>query len=296
MAHEHRVVGAGLRFPEGPALLDDGSFAVVEMKGEAVARVTPDGEVSPLGDLGGGPNGSVVGSDGAVYVANNGGLSMEGMGYWHAPRELDGCVQRVDLDGTVSVVGGTLPGPAPHRPNDICFAPDGSLVVTDSANWEDMQNLAPGRIVRIGENGSTELLAELPALPNGIAFGADGRLYVAQSLTKRIVAYEWTGGRLGDPETFCKLPGGMPDGMCFDADGNLYVCGSIGHAVYVFSGDGELTDTIETGAGSQPTNCCLAEGALHVTLALRGELVAFDIGAVALALHRGSVATAGTPA
>ena len=286
-----RVVATGLRFPEGPTSLGGGAFAVVEMQGEAVARVEPDGSTSTLGDLGGGPNGSTLGSDGAVYVANNGGLSAQGMDYWHAPRSFDGIVQRVAPDGSVSTVGGDLPGDAPHRPNDICFAPDGSLLVTDSANWEDMRNLNPGHVVRIAPDGATSSVAELPALPNGIAFGADGRLYVAQSLTRKILAFEWTGGELGEPETFCRLEGGMPDGFCFDADGNLYVCGSIGNAIHVFSPEGEAKESIETGEGSQPTNCCLFDGSLYVTLAVAGQLVAYDVGAEALPLHEGAVAS-----
>ena len=289
MGRELRVVAEGLRFPEGPTALGDGSFAVVEMQGEAVARVGADGSVAPLGDLGGGPNGSALGSDGAVYVANNGGLSASATGYWHAPREFDGCVQRVDSDGTVSVIGGGLPGEPPHRPNDLCFAPDGSLLVTDSANWEDMRNLDPGHVWRIESDGSTRSIAEVPALPNGIGFGADGRLYVAQSLTRKILAYDWSDGELGEPSTFCRLDDGMPDGLCFDAAGNLYVCGSIGHAVHAYDPAGVLVETIETGPGSQPTNCCLSDGSLFVTLAIPGRLVAIDVGAEPLPLHQGTI-------
>ena len=289
MGRELRVVAEGLRFPEGPTALGDGSFAVVEMQGEAVARVAADGTVSPLGDLGGGPNGSALGSDGAVYVANNGGLSASATGYWHAPREFDGCVQRVEPDGTVSAVGGALPGEPPHRPNDLCFAPDGSLLVTDSANWEDMRNLSPGQVVRIDGDGNIGSIGEVPALPNGIAFGADGRLYVAQSLTRKILAFDWSDGELGEPSTFCRLEEGMPDGFCFDTGGNLYVCGSIGHAVHVYDPAGTLVETIETGAGSQPTNCCLSDGSLYVTLAIPGRLVAIDVGAEPLPLHQGTI-------
>ena len=284
-----RVVASGLRFPEGPTALGGGAFAVVEMQGEGVARVASDGTVSPLADLGGGPNGSALGSDGAVYVANNGGLSAAGMEYWHAPREFDGIVQRIGADGAVATVNGDLPGTAPHRPNDLCFAPDGSLLVTDSANWEDMRNLNPGHVVRIAPDGTTSSILELPALPNGIGFGPDGRLYVAQSLTRKILAFEWADGAPGDPVTFCKLGQGMPDGFCFAADGRLFVCGSIGNVVEVFTADGEPSETIETGEASQPTNCCLFEGSLYVTLANPGELVAYEVGADPLPLHQGSI-------
>lgn len=284
-----RVLASGLRFPEGPSHLGGGAVAVVEMKGEAVSRVAADGTVTVLGDCGGGPNGSALGAAGELYVANNGGLSAEGRGYWHAPRQMDGCVQRVDADGTVTPVGGVLPGPAPHRPNDLCFGPDGTLYVTDSANWEDLPDIRPGRIVAIGPDGTQLGAVEVPAMPNGVAFGPDGRLYLSQSLTRKVLAFEAAGGDFGDPETVLKLPAGMPDGFCFDGDGRLYVCGSVGHAIYVYVG-GELTETIETGAGTQPTNCCVGDdGGLYVTYGLTGQLVVFDLGLSPLPLHIGSI-------
>ncbi|GHF41471.1 gluconolactonase [Amycolatopsis bartoniae] len=286
-----RVVAGGLRFPEGPTWLGDGAVAVVEMKGEAISRVAPDGTVTPLGDCGGGPNGSALGADGELYVANNGGLSAEGTGYWHAPRQLEGCVQRVDPGGTVTTVPPAFPGPAPHRPNDLCFGPDGTLYVTDSADWENLRGISPGHVVAIGADGGVLGSAEVPAMPNGVAFGPDGRLYLTQSLTRKVLAFEVSGGTFGEPEQICKLPSGMPDGLCFDGEGRLYVCGSIGNAIFVYSG-GELAETIETGDGTQPTNCCAGDdGRLYVTYGLAGQLVAFDLGLTPAASHTGSVTT-----
>jgi gluconolactonase len=288
-----REVAGGLRFPEGPSVLDDGSVAVVEMQGEAVARVAADGAVAPLGDCGGGPNGSVLGSDGAVYVANNGGLSIGAKGLWHAEREFDGRVQRIAADGTVTTVADGLPGPAPHRPNDICFAPDGRLLVTDSADWEAMQDAGPGRLLAIGADGGVDVLLELAGMPNGLAFAPDGAtLYLAQTMTRKILALELRGdGSLGEPSTWAKLSGGMPDGFCVARDGTLYVCGSIDDSLHVFR-DGELVETVALPAGSQPTNCCLtADGELLVTLAKLGTLVALDVGAEPLPLYRGSIGT-----
>lgn len=287
-----RVLATGLIFPEGPVATGEGAVAVVEMQGGSVARVAADGTVTRVEGLGGGPNGAARGASGALYVANNGGLSArtDGKGYWWAPEPFDGRVQRVDPDGTVTTVADNLPGPAPHRPNDLCFGPDGRLYVTDSGNWEDMRNLRPGSVLAIGPGGAVEQVAEVPSLPNGIAFGPGGdTLYVAQTLTRKILAYPFSDGSLGEPRTFCTLPGGAPDGFCFDTEGNLYVCGSLGHAIYVFGPDGTLKQTIETGAGTQPTNCCLVDGQLVVTLSMVGQLVAYEVGAEALALYEGDV-------
>lgn len=287
-----RVVAEGLRFPEGPTLMDDGSIAVAEMQGESVSIVPTDGTTRVLGDCGGGPNGTALGSDGAVYVANNGGLSAGAKGYWHAPREFDGCVQRIDPSGEVTTVSPPLPGPAPHRPNDICFGPDGTLYVTDSANWENLKEIRAGSVVALGPDGAVKQALEVPAMPNGMAFAPDGRtMYLAQSLTRRILAVDVAGdGTLGEPRSLLKLPAGMPDGLTVAADGTLWVCGSVGNTISSFSPDGELLQTIETGEGTQPTNCCIGtDGALYVTFSVPGQLVAFDLGLSPATVHRGAV-------
>jgi gluconolactonase len=275
-----RIVASGLRFPEGPTWLGTGAVVVAEMQGEAVARVDADGTVTRV-DLGGGPNGTAVDADGAIHVANNGGLSAAGRGFWHAPRSFDGCVQRIGPDGTVTTEAADLPGPAPHRPNDICVAPDGALIVTDSADWEQLPDVPIGRVLALAD-GDVRVLAELPAMPNGVAFAPGGDvLYVVQSLTRKILAFDYRDGAVGEARTVCKLPSGMPDGLCVAADGRLIVCGSIGHAIFVYDPDGTLQETIEAPPGSQPTNCCLGNGALYVTLSVAGELAAYDLDVAA---------------
>jgi gluconolactonase len=68
-----RVVATGLRFPEGPVAMADGSVILGEIAGSAVTRVAPDGGKSAIGSAGGGPNGLARGPDGALYLCNNGG-------------------------------------------------------------------------------------------------------------------------------------------------------------------------------------------------------------------------------
>src|SRR5438874_2418424 len=56
-----RVVAEGLRFPEGPVALSDGSVLVVEIEGGALSRCTLDGRVEMIAQTGGGPNGAAIG-------------------------------------------------------------------------------------------------------------------------------------------------------------------------------------------------------------------------------------------
>ena len=48
-AMEMTVVAEGLRFPEGPVALPDGSVLVVEIAGQCLSRVHPDGRVDDGG-------------------------------------------------------------------------------------------------------------------------------------------------------------------------------------------------------------------------------------------------------
>src|SRR5262249_48728399 len=69
---EITVVAKGLRFPEGPVAMRDGSIVLVEIERQTITRVRPDGSTEVIAHTGGGPNGLAVGPDGAFYVCNNG--------------------------------------------------------------------------------------------------------------------------------------------------------------------------------------------------------------------------------
>ena len=70
-----QVMASGLRFPEGPIVMPDGSVLVVEIAGGCLTRVSSTGEITVVAELGGGPNGAAIGPDGHCYVCNNGGFS-----------------------------------------------------------------------------------------------------------------------------------------------------------------------------------------------------------------------------
>jgi gluconolactonase len=189
----------------------------------------------------------------------------------------------VTLAGEVRDVACNLPGKPPNRPNDLCFGPDRLLYYTDPHNWEDLPEVKPGRVARTTLDGKVELLATVPLFPNGIAFGVDDRLYVAQSMTQKILVMD----SVPEPtiKEFATLPTGYPDGFCFDRDGRLYCAGSLGDVVVVFSPDGKEEQVIEMGQGTEPTNCCLGDGVLYVTLSGTGQLVTLPINKPALPVY-----------
>jgi gluconolactonase len=279
---KRRVLAEGLQFPEGPVRLGPERLAFTQIRGQCVS-LYERGLVTTLATPGGGPNGATLGADGALYVTNNGGISLGPDGPWAAAAPIAGRLQRVTLSGEVRDVAVDLPGAPPNRPNDLCFGPDGLLYYTDPHNWEDLANLGVGRVGRAHLNGTVELVAEIPSFPNGIAFGPDDRLYVAQSVARRIVVFDPVPG--SEPTEHCTLPHGFPDGFCFDAAGRLYVAGSLGDVLWIFEPDGRVREAIETGQGSEPTNCCLGDGMLYVTLSGNGRLEALPMPVEPLPLY-----------
>ncbi len=99
---EMEEIASGLKFPEGPIAMDDGSVILVEIERGTLSRVSEDGKVEVIADLGGGPNGAAIGPDGAVYVCNNGGFEWHHRGGLTIPGDIapdysGGRIERVDL-------------------------------------------------------------------------------------------------------------------------------------------------------------------------------------------------------
>src|SRR3954454_20983352 len=120
------IIGEGLRFPEGPVAMSDGSVILGEIAGGKVTRVAPDGSKSEIGKAGGGPNGVATGPDGALYVCNNGGAVYETtpsfLSTGPAPDYKNGSIQRIDPQtGDTRVLYSECAGHKLSAPNDIVF-------------------------------------------------------------------------------------------------------------------------------------------------------------------------------
>lgn len=78
-------------------------------------------------------------------------------------------------------------------------------------------------------------------------------------------------------EEWCAFDGRIaPDGMVF-SDGFLYVTGSSLDHIAIVDHSGRIVEIVHTGPGSDPTNCCVHEGRLWVTLGLPGQLVSCEL-------------------
>ena len=70
---DFEVMTEDLAFPEGLIACAHGSVLVGEILGRCVT-VLPDGSKEPVADIDCGPNGLAIGSNGDIFVCNNGGF------------------------------------------------------------------------------------------------------------------------------------------------------------------------------------------------------------------------------
>ncbi len=248
-------LASGLGFPEGPAVMGDGRIVICDGNtGELLAYA--GGAMSRYAVTGGSPWGTVLGSDGAIYVTQGG--NVPGSGDTSA---VSG-IQRVQPDGTVELLFSEVAGYELFGPNDLAFGPDGRLWFTESGSEQDFRFdvRAPGRLYVAGPDGTGEMVLERPDVyPNGIAFDAQQRLYWTESAAHRVCRLED-----GEAVTFCQLPAThVPDGMAFAADGRLFVCTTISQGVTVVSPDGVVLEEISL--GEHATNCIFDGSDLYVT-------------------------------
>ncbi len=209
-----RVMATGLRFPEGPIAMSDGSVLVVEIEGQVLSRIAPDGKVETVAEVPGGPNGAAIGPDGRVYVCNNGGLKWLRDGDTSRPVGTaedyrGGSIDVVDLaTGNVERLYDRC-GPNPLKgPNDIVFAADGSFWFTDLGKRRD-RDMDRGAVYWARADGSEirEVVRHM-FMPNGIGLSPAGdTLYVAETHSARLWSWEILG-----PGELRQLPWPRPYG------------------------------------------------------------------------------------
>jgi len=266
-----RVMATGLRFPEGPVWLKDGSVALVEIASGCITIVSPTGEKRVLATPGGGPNGMAVGPDGAYYVCNNGGFD------WHEtdgllrpglqPADYEtGRIERIDpVSGAVTRLYDACNGHKLRGPNDIVFDAHGGFYFSDlgktrarDRDWGGLYYAKPdgSSIVEVGYRLNT---------PNGVGLSPDGKtVYVAETPTARIVC------GLGGMQMF--------DSLKVDAAGNICVATLVTGAVTVIAPDGRVLRVVRF-SDPMTTNVCFGGAGLdkaYVTLSGTGQLVELD--------------------
>jgi gluconolactonase len=299
-----RLITDGLRFPEGPVALPDGSILVVEIAGGLV-RVQPDGRKHVVAEPGGGPNGAAMGPDGKAYVCNNGGFNWitHEDGYRRPHGRADdyagGRIERIDIEtGKVEVLYTHCDGEPLKGPNDIVFDGQGGFWFTDlGKNYGRLMDR--GALFYAKADGSFITEAAFPLLtPNGCGLSPDGKtLYASETESARLWAYPVLGpGKLGK-EPWPSPNGGKflaqakgyarYDSMAVEASGNICVATLVNGGISVFSPEGELVEFHQASEG-YCTNICFGGPDLktaYITLSGYGTLIAVDWPRPGLPLH-----------
>ena len=287
------VLATGLRFPEGPVAMADGSIALVEIARGTVSRVAPDGTVSVIATPGGGPNGLAPGPDGDLFLCNNGGFTWSDepglLRPTGTPADYSGGrIERIDpRTGAVHRLYDRCGDLRLCGPNDIVFDRGGGFYFTDlgKSRAHDRDH---GGVFYARADGSGIVSVAYPMLtPNGVGLSPDEQtLYVAETEGGRLWAFD-----ILEPGVVRRHPFPSPNGgrflfnrpgynrfdsLAVDADGNVCVATLMTGAVTVVSPDGHLVRSVPM-PDPYTTNICFGGEDLRtgfVTLSGVGHLVA----------------------
>jgi gluconolactonase len=224
-------VATGFGFTEGP-MWREGRLWFSDVSGDRLRAVDPAGKVEELmansGGLANPPAGANIGSNG-LAPDKDGSVLMAQMG---ARR-----IVRLDAQLRVTPFLGDFEGKRLNSPNDLVFAPDGSLWFTDppfglfnGMDRDPAKQLPYNAVWRYAGGTLAPVITDLK-LPNGIGFSPDGRiLYVTDYGPPGIIrAYDVAkGGKLSNGRTLIAFPRGGPggaDGLKVDRKGNIWATG-----------------------------------------------------------------------
>jgi gluconolactonase len=247
----------GLKFPEGPVAMPDGSVIVTEMFASRLTRVAPDGTKTTVAEVQGGPNGLALGPDGALYMCNNGNaftpIDVGGLLYpgpFDASRYVGGRIQRVDIStGAITDLYTHCGDIALRAPNDIVFDEHGGFWFTDHGLRHERTSDRTGIYYAKADGSLIEEVVFPVDSPNGIGLSPSGhKVYWAETHTGRVYQRDIVSPGKVTPVSgadtsvvLCGLPGyQLFDSLAVDGEGNVCVATLINGGITVISPTGEV--------------------------------------------------------
>jgi sugar lactone lactonase YvrE len=210
-----------LEGPEDATLGRDLYIYVTTLDGQ-IARVR-NRRAEKFAFVDGRPLGIETADDGALIVAN----SFLGL-------------QRVDMQGNLSTLLGSIDGQTPVYPNNLAIADDGKIYFTEASSkfgadkyrgtynaslLDIMEHGGHGSVVEFDPaSGIARTLLDGLNYANGIAISADNRfLLVAETGSYRVIKYWLTGTNAGQTEVVLENLPGFPDNIKSGLNGRFWV-------------------------------------------------------------------------
>lgn len=188
----------GLVGPEGLTFDSNGVLYVGSTTGR-ITRITPDGDVSVFVETGRSLTGLATGPQDEIWAA----------------AFTTGEVLAITQSGIMRVAATGLDGP--------------NAIVFDRFQRPLVSAIGLGgraQVALIEPDTTYRTLTREITSPNGMAFGSDGALYVADTFQNRVVRMEEADdATLTTPEIYASGLG-FPDGIAFDDNGDLFVAGA----------------------------------------------------------------------
>ena len=227
------ILADGFAFLEGPRWRDDALW-VSDMHGDAVYRITLDGEVTKVLDVPEQPSG--------LGWLPNGDMLIVSM--------LDKKILRRTPDGLVTEHA-DLSALAPRQINEMIVEESGRAWVGNFGFLFDKGEKPVSTVlVRVDPDGTSQIAADDLMFPNGtVVMDESKTLVVGESYGARLTAFDiGPDGELSNRRIWATMSdGAVPDGICLDADGGIWVASpTTGEALRIVEG-GEVTNRIATG-------------------------------------------------
>lgn len=290
-----RIIASGLRFPEGPVWISDGSVLLVEIERKTLTRVCPDGRIEIVAQMDGGPNGAAVGPDGRIFVTNNGGFDWMRDGHTlrsgaQPPDYQGGGIDVVDpRSGKIERLYDRCEGRRLVGPNDLVFDAHGGFWFSDLGKRRPREIDFGGIYYAKADGSEIREVVHGMITANGIGLSPDGKiLYVAETLTGRLWAFDVIAPGELRKRTWPSMYGGwlvagLPgetrlDSLAVSASGNICVAGLTACAVVEISPDGNRI-RYHNAPDMLVTNICFGGpdlGQAYITLSHEGRLAVTD--------------------
>jgi len=249
-------------------------FSVLSVKAQAVLVLDPGSRVGTL--AGSGRDGrTVAGTAQDVALGWPRGLAYDHEGNLYVADSRNHQIDRVSSGGVLAVVagtghqgyvgdGGAATAAELNAPTAVAVAPDGSVYFADSGN-HCIRRIASGVITTVAGNGAPGFGGDGgPAMvarfrsPGGLAFAADGSLYVADTGNRRVrkippggsvstIAGTGTEDDAGDGGVATAASFRSPGALQVLPDGRLLIADREAYRVRALLADGTI-NAYETGA------------------------------------------------